>query len=200
MILFFDTETTGKWIKGLPNGSVEQPKTVQLAAILTYEDGTEAMSMNAVVYQEHVPDEAAAIHGLTTGLVGEIGMNEGVALAFFEEMLAVCERVVGHNVEYDINVITNAVRLLDKKPNADPFAGKDVFCTMRSTTAICRIPNNGRGGFKWPKLSEAYAHFNDGQEFDGAHDALADVRACKDVYFKVLELAERKLAERQAAA
>lgn len=200
MILFFDTETTGKWIKGLPNGSVEQPKTVQLAAILTYEDGTEAMSMNAVVYQEHVPDEAAAIHGLTTGLVGEIGMNEGVALAFFEEMLAVSERVVGHNVEYDINVVTNAIRLLDKKPNAEPFSGKDVFCTMRSTTAICRIPNNGRGGFKWPKLSEAYAHFHDGQEFDGAHDALADVRACKDVYFKVLDLAERKLAERQAAA
>jgi DNA polymerase III epsilon subunit-like protein len=35
--------------------------------------------------------------------------------------------------------------------------------------------------FKWPKLTEAYRHCYD-RDFDGAHDALADVRATADVF------------------
>lgn len=46
---------------------------------------------------------------------------------------------------------------------------------------ICKLPGQ-YGDWKWPKLTEAYQHAF-GKTFDGAHDALADVRACKDVYF-----------------
>ncbi len=40
------------------------------------------------------------------------------------------------------------------------------------------------GAYKWPQLQEAYKHFFN-KEFDNAHDALADVTACKDVYFAI---------------
>jgi len=55
------------------------------------------------------------------------------------------------------------------------------FCTMKEMTPICKIP--GRyDEFKWPRLTEAYRHAFGG-EFGNAHDALADVRACKEIYF-----------------
>jgi len=41
---------------------------------------------------------------------------------------------------------------------------------------------SGRTNYKNPSLQEAYRHLF-GRNFVGAHDAMADVRACRDVYF-----------------
>jgi len=59
------------------------------------------------------------------------------------------------------------------------------FCTMNATTEICKLP--GRfGKYKWPKLSEAYFHAT-GKELEGAHDAMVDVKACKEIFFWLKE-------------
>ena len=47
---------------------------------------------------------------------------------------------------------------------------------------MCQLPGKFAGKFKWPNLQEAHQHAF-GKPFDGAHDAMADLRACKDVYF-----------------
>ena len=47
----------------------------------------------------------------------------------------------------------------------------------------------GMTGYKRPSLTETYRHFF-GRDFDGAHDAMADVRACRDVYFALLDGAQ----------
>jgi hypothetical protein len=47
---------------------------------------------------------------------------------------------------------------------------------------ICKLPSKYPGEYKWPRLIEAYRHAF-GKDFTGAHDALADVRACKEIYF-----------------
>jgi DNA polymerase-3 subunit epsilon len=190
MLLFFDTETTGKWNPKLPMGHPHQVRPVQIAAILANDEGREVMSMNFLVYQESVPAATAAFHGITTEILHAHGINEGTALAVFEEFLAQADLVIAHNGEFDQKIITNAVAILDGKPNADPFAGKKAFCTMRASTNICKLPSQ-RGGFKWPTLQEAYTHFN-GVGFDGAHDALADVRACMNVFFHMQELMKPK--------
>jgi DNA polymerase-3 subunit epsilon len=44
----------------------------------------------------------------------------------------------------------------------------------------------GMGGFKDPKLSEAY-QFMFGEELVGAHDAFVDTEACARVYFWLLD-------------
>lgn len=65
---------------------------------------------------------------------------------------------------------------------------------MRDATDLVQCPPTermvakGMKGFKSPNLQEAYKHFF-GVEFEGAHDAMADVRACKDVFFKLKEAA-----------
>jgi hypothetical protein len=59
-------------------------------------------------------------------------------------------------------------------------------CTMKSATNIVCIPKAKGSGFKWPKLIETHLHaFNEG--FEDAHTAMADVRACKRVYFWLKE-------------
>ena len=195
MLIFFDTETTGLWQKNKPMGHPDQPRIVQIAALLTDEAGVEIMSLNVTVYQESVPEKAASIHGKTTEFVHAYGINEGTAVQVFEEMLASAHTVVAHNGEYDQRVVLNSIRLLDGPNAKDPFENKKAFCTMKATTPLCRIPSNR--GFKWPKLTEAYKYLF-GEEFDGAHDALADVRACKDVYFAVQKIIAERRAEREA--
>ncbi len=191
MLLAFDTETTGLWKKGMPIGAPEQPRIVQIAALLMEDDGTERMSLNAIVRQDYVPTGASDIHGITTAISQAIGLNEASVIGVFEEMLFLADTVIAHNGEYDQQVILNALRLLDGKPS-DPFAGKKAFCTMKASTPLCKI--KGARGYKWPKLTEAHQILL-GEGFEGAHDALADVRACTRVYFKIQEI----IAERTAA-
>lgn len=194
MKIFFDTETTGLWLNNKPMGHPDQPRIVQIAAILTDDEGLEIQSINLSVYQESVPDKAASIHGKTTEFVHAYGINEGTAVQAFEELLAIADEVIAHNGEYDQKVVLNAIRLLDGVNAKDPFEEKKAFCTMRATTPICRIPSSR--GYKWPKLTEAYEHLF-GESFDGAHDALADVRACKDVYFAVQKIMATNRAARE---
>jgi DNA polymerase III epsilon subunit-like protein len=59
---------------------------------------------------------------------------------------------VAHNAEFDFNVLVNAIKW---DLGIDPIVlDKPVFCTMKLSKNICRIPSNY--GFKSPKLSELY--------------------------------------------
>jgi len=60
------------------------------------------------------------------------------------------------------------------------LSGRDSFCTMKAMTGVCKLPGM-YDDYKWPKLTEAYRHCY-GKEMEGAHDALADVRGCAEVY------------------
>ena len=54
---------------------------------------------------------------------------------------------------------------------------------MKESTRFCAIPGR-MGEFKYPNLMELYRKlFN--KSFQNAHDALADVRACKAAFFEL---------------
>lgn len=104
-----------------------------------------------------------------------------------------------HNVGYPFADVEPVVYVNPK--TKEPVGGKSgktwmKFCTMLVSRPICEIPYpSGRGGYKWPKLEEAYRHFFD-EELVGAHDAMVDVRACKRIYFELRRLEElAKVAE-----
>lgn len=40
--------------------------------------------------------------------------------------------------------------------------------------------------YEWPRLQEAYKHAF-GKEFEGAHDAMSDIRATKEIYFWLIK-------------
>ncbi|MBW3637026.1 MAG: 3'-5' exonuclease, partial [Armatimonadetes bacterium] len=68
MLLFFDTETTGKADFKAPFSAPHQPKLVQLGAMLCAEDGGKVAQLEFLVRPDgwEIPDEAANVHGFTT--------------------------------------------------------------------------------------------------------------------------------------
>jgi hypothetical protein len=70
------------------------------------------------------------------------------------------------------------------KASGIEYTPKNAFCTMKSLTNYLKLPST-RGGYKWPKLSEAYAALLN-KELVGAHDAMVDVSGlCEIVQFCV---------------
>ncbi len=178
MKLFFDTETTGKCDFRSGPADPRQPRIVQLAALLFEDSGTEIDSMNVIVAPKGwiIPDEAAAIHGITTERATKEGIGIAVALERFAGMMAKADCVVAHNVDFDALILSSEFIRDGGRFELLPSR----FCTMKSTTHLCKLP--GMYGYKWPKLTEAHRFFF-GTELEGAHDALADVRACARIYF-----------------
>lgn len=147
---------------------------------MTDDEGHEKASMNLIITPDGflIPDEAAAIHGITTAIAKASGVRINMALGLLFDMMACSDAWIAHNVDFDRFVVLSEA--LRKKPEF-VFTSEDKwFCTMKSTTDICQIP--GPYGFKWPKLQEVHVHAF-GEEFSGVHDAMADVRACARVYF-----------------
>ena len=105
-------------------------------------------------------------------------------LAWFWKAMAYCYLLVAHNLDFDKGVI-----LAEGARQGLPFQKIPIstYCTMQATKNLCKLPLTdkqkaaGFGGFKNPKLQEAHLHFF-GKEFENAHNAIADVKACQDIY------------------
>lgn len=87
--------------------------------------------------------------------------------------------LVAHNIRFDEKMV--GAELL-RTGHANLVETKKRICTMQSATDYCQLP--GRYGFKWPTLQELHNTLFK-ESFDGAHDALADVRACARCYFEL---------------
>jgi DNA polymerase III epsilon subunit-like protein len=186
MKLFFDTETTGLPIKDLPIGHPTQPYIVQLAAILVSENNKEVCALNTLInngIQCIIPPDATKVHGITTEFACRNGIAPTKAISLLSEMICNANRLIGHNIEFDITLFNIAcckigMPVLTEIYNPTRY---EIYCTMKRSTNIVGIPHNHGGGNKYPKLTEAY-RFAFGEDFDNAHDAMADVRATMRLY------------------
>lgn len=193
MLLFFDTETTGFPQKHKPVDHPDQPHIVQLAAALTEDDGRVVSSFNFIIDPGvergvRIPSATSAIHGIDEERCWRFGVLPAFALETFDELYTRADMIVGHNVDFDVEMVTIAFNKLNPSIGLRREVVAPTFCTMRQSTDICRIPSP-RGGNKWPKLGEAYQHFF-GEPLDGAHDAFVDLMACKRIYFQLQTIAK----------
>ena len=184
-ILFFDTEITGLPDKRSPVTAKHQPHVVQLAAILTDDDGAERASINLIVNPGvPIPEGASKVHGITDEVARQFGVHPKLAAVTLRALAAKADLLVAHNIEFDLFL----VRTLFERHDLEPALHEKQFCTMQAATPILNLPPTDRmlaAGFdkpKPPKLEEAYRHFF-GRDLEGAHDALVDVRACRDMFF-----------------
>lgn len=187
MHLFFDTETTGMAKFGAPPEDPAQPHLVQLGAILCDADGRVRAEMNLLIKPDGwtIEPQAQAVHGISVEQCEEFGVSRKAALLLFYRMAMSARKLVAHNIEFDLLVLRAALH----RASVDPTwldSGKLAWtCTMKDATNVLQIPGK-RGGFKWPNLAEAHRHLL-GCDFDGAHDAMEDVRACKRVFYALQE-------------
>lgn len=187
-ILFFDTESTGLPSFRLPTGHDDQPHCVQLAAILTADDGREISQVNVIIKPEgwSIPDGAANIHGITTDIAKAVGIREVVASGLLCDLAACADTVVAHNIKFDRQI---AETMFQRAGRGWRLPDRQ-FCTAEASASIVNLPPTDRmiaAGIdrpKTPKLEECIQHFF-GEELNGAHDALVDVRACMRVYFAI---------------
>ena len=186
MILFFDTETTGLVNMKAPDSDASQPRLVQLAALLCEEDGNEVTAISVIVRPDNfeIPSQASNVHGITTEYALKVGLDVVFVIDLFTSMLDGCSRVVAHNFMFDKVIMNNEISMTKYSVR---LQREQSYCTMLKSVDVCKLPNkNGRKGFKWPKLIEVHQYlFNEG--FDNMHNALADVQACKRVYFELMK-------------
>lgn len=183
MKLVFDTETTGLIKKGVPLSDPSQPRVVQLGAILFEDDGTVRGELNLIIKPDGwtVPQVCVDVHGITTEIAEKCGVPIAIALSAFNRLSLLADTMIAHNFDYDDQVLRGEFERLGRPAE---FAKKNNFCTMKAATEVVKIPS--AKGFKYPRLQETHK-FLFGEEFEGAHDAMADVRACKRVYLDLLK-------------
>ena len=137
-----------------------------------------------------IPQEANAIHGINQDAAQAYGIKIDGALSIMRRLISRSVAVIAHNIEFDVRMLLREALLTPEMAWAD-LVGKG-FCTMKTAADVVKCPPTqrmlakGMTGFKNPSLSETYRHFF-GKDFDGAHDAMADVRACRDVFFRPKE-------------
>ena len=195
-IVFFDTETQGipRW--DLPADHESQPHIVDLGAILCDETGTELDRFESIVRPDGwtVPEGAAKVHGITTEIALAQGRPIIEVLDGFDALLARAGLLVAFNIKFDDKLLRGARR---RNGRPDGFGTIPVFCCMRGAEPLCKIERTakmkkagfGAGKFKTPKLSEAVKILL-GREHEGAHRAMADTLATKDLYFAMKDNAE----------
>ena len=186
MIIFMDFETTNVADFNKRARDPAQPHIVQLAAILTDDDGKIVDSINTLVKPDGwiIPQEAIDVHGITNEkALAEGAPEKEVAVKLFK-LIKWSQLMVAHNIQFDKFIARIALRRYDIFTDAEDAWWKAFpqFCTMKSMTNICQLPSPCGRGYKWPKLAEAYEHIT-GKKLEGAHDALADITACKEIYF-----------------
>lgn len=186
MNLFYDTETTGMLCKGAPAGDPRQPHIVQLGAQLCDEDKRIVGEMNLLVKPDRwsIPPEATAIHGITTEMCERYGLPIATVIKMFGTLVRRAKLRVAHNNPYDEMMVWSELVRIQDANGIPAFLELPSFCTMQASTPILKLPGK-YGDFKWPNLQEAHKHFL-GSNFDGAHDAMEDVRACKRVYYAIV--------------
>jgi len=176
MYFIYDTETSGVG----PDAHLMQVGAVVLDSALN-----EVGHYNALV---QLPDEceihpkAFEAHGLTRERVNAEGVNAAVALGALRALAlgpqSPAALAIAFNNKFDIAML-DAMSKRYMVPN--PLDGLGHLCMMTKMTGICKLPGKWRGSYKWPKLQEAYMYCY-GRPFDGAHDALSDVRATAAVW------------------
>lgn len=193
--VFYDTETTGLVRFKDPSEHPDQPHIVQLGACLVDVDTQKVLSTIDVMVKPDgwlIPDDVAAIHGITTEMAGDLGVPESLAVEMLLDMVGSRTRIA-HNESFDARIVRIACMRHFEGSQADEWKAGRAECTQQMATPILKLPPTDRmkaagfNKFKTANLREAVLHFT-GKPLENAHSALADVHGCMAVWFAIQDL------------
>ncbi len=187
MYLIFDTETTGlpKNFNAPITDLDNWPRVIQIAWQLHDEYGKLIEQKDFLIKPEgfNIPFESEQIHGISTELAMKEGKDLKEVLEIFNESLSKSEFVVGHNIQFDLNV--TGAEFLRAGIETPLMEMKKLNTATEKTAELCQLPGGRGGRFKIPKLGELYRHLF-GEDFVEAHNATADVEATARVFLELI--------------
>jgi len=187
MYLVYDTETTGlpKNFNAPITDLDNWPRAVQVAWQLHNERGKLLNAGNYLIKPDGftIPFNAEKVHGISTELAEAEGKPLAEVLEAFNHDVEQAEYLVGHNINFDVNIM-GAEFLRGGMRNLLPE--KKVKDTMTLGTDFCELPGGRGGGYKPPKLIELHEKLF-GEGFGDAHDAAYDVDATAKCFFGLLK-------------
>ena len=187
MYLIFDTETTGlpkSWNAPITDTN-NWPRCVQIAWQLHDTYGKLIEHQDFLIKPEgfNIPYDAEQIHGISTQLAQEKGVDLAVVLQKFNEALSKTDFVIGQNVGFDLNIMGCEFYRKTTKTKLNDLPILDT-CTEK-TAKLCEIPGGRGGRFKLPTLTELHKHLFQ-VPFGEAHNATADVEATTRCFFELI--------------
>jgi DNA polymerase III subunit alpha len=187
MYLIFDTETTG-----LPQNYSAPltdfdnwPRCVQLAWQVHDETGKLISSGDYIVKPDGftIPFNSEKVHGISTERAHAEGVRLAEVMDVFSRDLEKCVFVIGHNLEFDLNIMGSEYLRMERN---NPLTAKRAIDTKDEATEYCALPG-GRGRYKWPTLAELHDKlFEVG--FEEAHNAAADVDATARAFLELIRI------------
>ena len=189
MYLIFDTETTGlpkNW-KAPITDTDNWPRCVQIAWQLHDKMGELIEDQNYLIKPDNfeIPYESQKIHGISTELALEAGKTLNEVLEKFNQSLEKSSFVIGHNVNFDINVIGCEFY---RKQLKNGLSSKKLLDTCTEDTALlCELPGGRGGKYKLPTLIELYKFLFE-SSFKEAHNATADVEATARCFLELIRI------------
>ncbi len=188
MFLIFDTETTGfpRDFKAPLTNFDNWPRLVQIAWQLHDHEGNLVEQKDFIIRPDGftIPFKAEQVHGISTQLAMESGVEIKSVLNEFKKAVVQCSLIAGHNVVFDLKITGSELlrngfnNMLEDKPYVD---------TMTESTNYCALPGGRGGGFKYPKLSELHQKLFD-ETFEEAHNAAADVVATTRCFLELARI------------
>jgi DNA polymerase III epsilon subunit-like protein len=208
-VLVFDTETSGLPPKRFHNNVTEQnvnmwPHTAQFSYVVynTYTDSVETLEDTIVKVPKHIVlnGDSEKIHGITNEMSAHQGVDIEVVLRKFIRHLESVDQVVGHNIEFDLNMVrAECYRLMCNVERAHHFkddylaflsklSTTPCYCTMQANVERCNIvavSPKGKTYVKWPTLQELHVELFHCVP-SNLHNSLVDVIVCLRCYCKIL--------------
>lgn len=173
--LAWDTETTGLPMSrqtATPDNVhlFDHCRIVSLAFVMYSTKGRELRSYHAVVYPDTFQVTATEIHGITHDHALMYGKLFNEIYSDVIRAVKGCGALVAHNSAFDENAFFS--ECYRRGLSVEPF---------RHTKFVCTLDLVRLRYLKPMKLVDVYRELT-GKELDNAHNALADARACGDVY------------------
>jgi DNA polymerase III epsilon subunit-like protein len=197
-LLIFDTETTG-----LPRTKIINPDTLHLwphvvqFSYIIYDTETNSiveMFDYVVKVRENVviPEDSIKIHGITNETSMRSGLPIEDILNEFFYYLQTVDKLIGHNVSFDINMVRiellRLIYLKDKKLTSEYTKVckynlhyvtnfKNISCTLQDSIEVCNIQaidKYGKSYLKFPKLVELHKYLFH-TEPNNLHNSLNDI-------------------------
>lgn len=183
-VLVFDTETTG-----LPKNraqAIQQkdnwPHIVSISWLVVESNTNEIITQKSYIVKPNgwtIPDESTKIHGITTEFAEKNGSQLSVVMNEF--LNTPHDMVVAHNLDFDENVVANAM-IWDLGVHNFYGFDKPKYCTMVLSKEMCKMPATFGYGYKSPKLSELYEHvFREKPIIAQLHGSMYDAKILADI-------------------